>query len=470
MKIKHFDVEIDPAHPFKECKLGREPNADVLTKLVGKYEDGFVLAINSEWGTGKTTFVKMWQQQLIIEGYTTIYFNAWENDFEVNPLIAIMAEFDGLTKSESKKTFKSLVEKGAVLTKNIIPQLIKAAASKYIDTAVLVDLIENTAKGAADIFESEIKSYASKKAGLKEFRSDLTKFIQKSSNGKPIIFIVDELDRCRPNYSVEVLEHIKHIFLVPGIVFVLSIDKTQLGHAVRGVYGSELMDANEYLRRFIDVEYTLPQPDAKVFCKYLFRYFEFQQFFYSDKRKQFSEFQSDSEDLNAITTNLFDKASITLRQQEKIFAHTRIAILFCGPDHYIFPDLFLMLVFLKIVHTDFYNEMRRKMFTASELISKFSEFIPKNIDEFEMRNFIRVEAKLVFFYNNYISERRSRTLITVNKETGESECSLKSNLTGNGDQHAFLNTILYLAKNHQFQDLSITYLLTKIELTGNIQI
>ena len=94
-----------------------------------------------------------------------------------------------------------------------------------------------------------------RKKNIISFKNSLANFIEKSTEDKPVVFIIDELDRCRPNYAVEVLEQIKHLFSVPKIVFVLSIDKEQLGHAVRGVYGSEKLNADEYLRRFIDILY-----------------------------------------------------------------------------------------------------------------------------------------------------------------------------------------------------------------------
>lgn len=80
------------------------------------------------------------------------------------------------------------------------------------------------------------------------------------------MFIIDELDRCRPRYAVEVLEQIKHLFSVPGIVFVLSIDKVQLGNAIRGFYGSDLIDADEYYKNQIytddiELDYILSKFD-----------------------------------------------------------------------------------------------------------------------------------------------------------------------------------------------------------------
>ena len=87
MKFKHSDIEIPREDPFKNCKLNRQPNAIILTQIVQNYSDSFVLSINGEWGTGKTTFMKMWAAYLKQQEITSIYFNAWENDFISDPMI-----------------------------------------------------------------------------------------------------------------------------------------------------------------------------------------------------------------------------------------------------------------------------------------------------------------------------------------------------------------------------------------------
>jgi len=94
MNIKHSEISIDneEKNPFAYCKLGREKYAKVLTEIIEIYHTGFVLAINNKWGTGKTMFIKMWEQDLKNQSFQTIYFNAWENDFEDNPLVALMGE------------------------------------------------------------------------------------------------------------------------------------------------------------------------------------------------------------------------------------------------------------------------------------------------------------------------------------------------------------------------------------------
>ena len=74
---------------------------------------------------------------------------------------------------------------------------------------------------------------------------------------RPLVMVVDELDRCRPTFAIELLERIKHLFDVPYLVFVIGIDEEQLKKSLKSVYGD--IDTQNYLQKFIDVETTLPQ-------------------------------------------------------------------------------------------------------------------------------------------------------------------------------------------------------------------
>ena len=82
----------------------------------------------------------------------------------------------------------------------------------------------------------------------------------KSKKSCPVVVVIDELDRCRPLYAIELLEVAKHLFSVEIIVFVLAINLRQLGHSIKAVYGSDF-DSHEYLERFIDI--TIPLPMAE---------------------------------------------------------------------------------------------------------------------------------------------------------------------------------------------------------------
>src|SRR5690606_3684965 len=293
MNIKHSEIKMDNENPFANCKLDRQKYANILTNIIKSYPAGFVLALNNKWGTGKTTFVKMWQKDLENQNFKTLYFNAWENDFENDPLTALMGELKTLTKTGAELKFKDTLKHAAVLTKNIAPLVVKAVADRYVDTNKVTDIIVGVTKGLSEVFEHEVQEYAKKKKSISDFKQSLSKFIENSSGGKPLIFFVDELDRCRPNYAVSILEQIKHFFSVPNIVFVLSIDKGQLGGAIKGVYGSDEIDSDEYLRRFIDLEYSIPDPKPDLFFNYLYNFFQFDDFFMSPERVKHRGLSSD---------------------------------------------------------------------------------------------------------------------------------------------------------------------------------
>lgn len=468
MKIKHHEIEIPQENPFANCKLAREPYARVLTDIVNTYADGFVLAINNEWGTGKTTFVKMWQQQLENEGFQTIYFNAWENDFDSNPLVALMSELETLTNAKNKKVFKSVVEKGAVLVKNIAPSLAKSLIKKYVVDIdeIAVDAIENVTKASTEILESEIKEYADKKKTIIEFRKELEKFVKQADNTKPLIFIVDELDRCRPNYSVEVLEQIKHFFSVSGIVFVLSIDKNHLASAVKGFYGSEQIDSNEYLRRFIDLEYSIPKPSTKDFIKYLFEYYSFKDFFSSQERMQFRELHSDSENFTSMADFLLTKSNATLRQQERIFALTRLVLCSFKINEYTFPHLLFLLVYLKIIRVDLFQQIEKGELTLQELSDSIGNLMLSEDKDNHRINTAYVEALLLWFYNNNREYRKKIDLIGRDEE-GKPTTPIKSKLLSENDS---LASYFENIDRQRYDHLKLDFLLKRINLTEPVTI
>ncbi|SKC51743.1 KAP family P-loop NTPase fold protein [Ohtaekwangia koreensis] len=463
MKIKHHEIEVVTDAPFTNCKLNREPYAKVLTEIVNSYADGFVLAINNEWGTGKTTFVKMWRQQLNNEGFQTIYFNAWENDFNDNPLVALMSELKPLTKGiiNGEKVFKSVVEKGAVLTKNVAPAIARSLIKKYI-----VDAIENTTKAAAEILEEEIKEYSDKKKTITEFRTELEKFVKKKGGNKPLIFIIDELDRCRPNYAVEVLEQLKHFFSVNGIVFVLSIDKKHLASSVRGFYGSEKINTEEYLRRFIDLEYSIPRPSNKLFLKYLFDYYELDKFFYSKERIQYGELQSDATDLLDVAELLFNKTNPTLRQQEKIFGQTRLILNSFKPNQYTFSHLLFVLIYIKTLQIELYQKIENNALTIQELSDSFVSVMPLEIKNDYGRNLLYVVALLLHFYNNN-QEHQNRIQLLESGTDGNIATPIKIKLADN-DSKKLAGLFKEIKQRSNYTDGSLKYLICRINLTESV--
>ncbi|NBA88436.1 NTPase [Emticicia sp. CRIBPO] len=465
MKIKHSELEISNDKPFENCVLGRENYANILTGLIQSYSDGFVLAINNEWGTGKTTFVKMWQQSMQNKAFKTLYFNAWENDFDKSPLVAIMSELKTLFNvGKNEATFKSIAKKAALLQSKIAPALIKAILAKYFDLKEFNDVLEKTADAGFELFENEITEYAEKKKGLIEFREELTKFIKDVNSGsKPLVFIIDELDRCRPDYAVELLENIKHFFNIPGIVFVLAIDKKQLGNAIRGYYGSDLIDADEYLRRFIDIEYSLPNPDTLSFCKYLYKYFAF---INSPSSSRYSD-----SFLN-LASSLFEKSNFSLRQQEKVFAHTRIVLRSLNNDTEEYFSFIFILICIKIISPEFYRKIQNKELSMQELSDSYFDFIPKNFnintfidkaDDPRTRQLIFIEAQLVLYYSKFIHERASDFSQSIFLKGSKSQLTFKSKFDTSEENKELMKKFTYL-NDSRLSELSIGYFLDRINL------
>jgi hypothetical protein len=466
MNIKHHEIAIPKDTPFANCKLQREPYAKVLTEIVGTFADGFVLAINNEWGTGKTTFAKMWMQSLSNDGFQTVYFNAWENDFLDDPRVAIMAELKPLIKGkvDGEKLFKSVLEKGAVLTKTVAPALLMSLIKKHVvDTGPLEEAIKNVTEATAGILEEQIREYSDKKKTVAEFRKELESFVKKKDSDKPLIFIIDELDRCRPNYAVEVLEQLKHFFSVDGIVFVLSIDKQHLASSVRGFYGSEGINTDEYLRRFIDLEYSLPKPSNDLFCEYLFEYYEFSEFFFSKERRQLSPFRDDAILFRKMAESLFSKGGATLRQQEKLFALARLILKSFKPNNYAFPHLLFVLVYLKVMRNEFYREIGANALTLQQLSNKFVDVLPLFGSTYGF-NAMFVLALLLFFYNNS-QDDEDRVALIESTPDGQLTTPIKIETRRTGSLADTLNLVV---NNWDYRNVGLKYLMNKIDLMESV--
>ncbi|EIF6296136.1 hypothetical protein LFJ66_000884 [Clostridium perfringens] len=190
--------------------------------------------------------------------FETIYFNAWESDYSNDALLSLICQ---INKSISKtlENNKTLLEKHKEKFKNI-GKIAGTIALKYATSEVVdsTEWNENFEKGLTEfsdkIGSSIFKQHSIQKDAKYLLKKNLIEY-QKLINKKIIIFI-DELDRCKPTYSIEILETIKHLFNLENYVFITSLDKEQLSYSIKTVYGQD-MDSDGYLRRFFDLEYTL---------------------------------------------------------------------------------------------------------------------------------------------------------------------------------------------------------------------
>ena len=289
--------------------LGRKEDARYLQNyLVKRYETkkaepGFVLAINAEWGFGKSFLLERWKQQVLLENHPVVFFDAWKNDFTEDPLLAFIAELDsGLedyfkkiavgnrvsraVTNNVKKLWKpalkvlafAAVKQVAGISAGHLHQMFSegqevknVVSSSDADKSHKMD-IKNIGDNLKNALDKALKDHKSTKMAIAEFKSKLSLLIEaldKASGVQlPLIIFVDELDRCRPDYAIQLLEGIKHLFGVSGVYFVIATNVSQLSESVKAIYGAGF-DGQRYLKRFFDLQYLLREPSNNQFATLL---------------------------------------------------------------------------------------------------------------------------------------------------------------------------------------------------------
>ena len=271
-RVQPQDIKVSPGSPFEYDKLDRKVTVEALTQLVSSIEGPCVLALDALWGAGKTTFLNIWAQYLYDEGFTVVKFNAWETDFSGDPFVALCTEMTTSLDAFSSMKDPYLSEKVASVKKSsqmVIQHVISGTVRNM--TAGMVDITQMSADIAEQSSEPQrFVEYREAKKALEDFKGKLEELacVLGETDRTPLIVMIDELDRCRPTYAVELLETTKHLFSVGQIVFVLAVNREQLVRAVQGLYGNSF-DAEKYLRRFFDIDIRLPQPERDMYVSNL---------------------------------------------------------------------------------------------------------------------------------------------------------------------------------------------------------
>lgn len=184
---------------------------------------------------------------LVKEKIDVIKINTWESDFCNEPLIPIVDKLITLDsfnneKNAIKDTFYNIVEQFSV---------------NYIKNNTGINVDEFKGKNLCEEFTKKLEEITNLNNILKG----------EYSPTKPLFILIDELDRCKPDYAVKFLERIKHIFKTKGIIFILGVDRHHLQRSVECLFGS--IDFSEYYRKFVQRNIPLPTPSEELLGKYL---------------------------------------------------------------------------------------------------------------------------------------------------------------------------------------------------------
>lgn len=249
-------------------KIGREEIVDKICGLVGslKKDKNFCLAINGAWGSGKSFVLGLIEEKLSKrQEYIIIKYDAWENTFYSDPLIAILScVLDGLEdklskmkgygkvatdfgKKKGKEIVDKLSESGGKI--GFIAKIIKEIF-EVIPDLKNVSLVTDTKNNQLEIF----KSYKSLLNQIKGLLNKLTEKVFVSNEQTKLVILVDEIDRCLPDEQLKILERLHHLFDVKNCAVIVTMNQTCVAKTVKTIYG---IDGYEYLRKFFNFTFRL---------------------------------------------------------------------------------------------------------------------------------------------------------------------------------------------------------------------
>ena len=222
--------------------------------------------IDAPWGMGKSFFSKALEELISyrnlerrnsnVREIKFITINAWETDYFSDPMKSIIGEI-----VENISLSDNIIEKVDELIDTKPKKIMQFFANFYLDK---IGVNEERKDELKDIFFnstsvdiSNIKEYIQYKKTVKSFKEALSR----STSLK--VILIDELDRCKPNYAIELLETVKHFFGVKNLIFIFLVNKKQLKESI----GKTDDNCTEYFEKFFDIQFKLPELEYEDFIE-----------------------------------------------------------------------------------------------------------------------------------------------------------------------------------------------------------
>lgn len=379
--------------------LQRNKYAEALSRHIaersGELGD-YVLNLDASWGTGKTYFLRRWFSNL--QDYNpTVYIDAWKHDFSDDPLLTVICEL----KKQINEKFDiginaELFNKIGAVAKAGAPVFFKGLAKKFagFDSDELADGYSSEMAGdfASKITTLMINNYEEQRDAIDDFRHQLVELadkVEQTGNiSLPIVVFIDELDRCRPTFAIELLEAVKHLFDVPQFTFVIATDTEQLEHSVGAIYGQGF-DSRRYLSRFFSERVTLPKQSTEIF---LLSNKDFLGLLTGEGMEIMTPPYAEAQELTSALGEVLDEYGFSLRTVERMVSRFGF-LLRSISDRNVYIDplyLFVMMITRELSEQDYQNKMTSS--NPTELTSQ-KYLVQKGLSKFKVS--IRIEPEIV---------------------------------------------------------------------------
>lgn len=362
--------------------------------------ESLVISINAPWWEWKTYFLQQWKILLEENSKKVIFFDSFKSDYIDDPFTALLGEVMK-TFQDEQTTYESIKQKWVNVAKSLLPLAWKVWARFVLwwDISSVDDKIEEIIEwDIAEWIHNSLKEYIKQGSTIDGFKKALEEGIKKHWK---IIFIIDELDRCRPDFALRLLERIKHFFDIPWLYFVLGINKNQLLSYINKIYGN--IDCSNYLQKFIDVETILPvknnahEKNVEKYLKHLI----------NENRDIFLEKDVwEQHHILAVFKLIVKYGNFSLRDIEKAFNYLVICQKSLSVDNqYIAWELIAVLVWLKVIDINYLKSISNWENLKDEIIQifKISKWKNTSYEKFLI-------SELWFLFGEELTEEIRRVL------------------------------------------------------------
>jgi|GEM_PF-3417866 len=369
--------------------LNRKELGRKLSNIVENIDDPLTIALNGGWGSGKTWFLKHWAGEHELESHSkalTVYISAFNHDYLEDPLPAIIGTIDERikgTKGAIEDAFDAVKAWGSVLALIAIRLGLAAATTGiseivgFIASDAIKNISQAAVKEAGDQAKESFKKYWQEEEGKRAAMQNLKKAIEKFAKTQPLVIIIDELDRAKPDYALSILETIKHFFGVSGIKFILGVNLTALDKMVMLRYGLDETNARKYLERFINFSVTLPdtiqtqqgiESNAAAYCIWAIENMSL--------NKEIGLFFLNH--IKAISRN----NSIALRDAQRILSKFILIAVSIGDDNFlnmpaVTAEILICLLSSEIISPKFYTKFSEGTISKEETLKYYGANTPE---------------------------------------------------------------------------------------------
>lgn len=245
-----------PVEAFEKDEFQIEAYIEGLAEFIEECETPMTIAVQGDWGCGKTSMMNMVRQYLKkSDRIMDVWFNTWQfSQFNMDDKLVITF-LQHLIKKLTEQLPEDSKEKKAISSKlKPIMKTIAVGMTKHFVGSDIGEIVD----GVLDEAEKKENKVVDLADEIVELKISFQELIQKvaDTNGKRVVVFIDDLDRLQPVRAVELLEVLKLFLDCDNCVFVMAIDTSVVFQGIREKYGKDM--SNEKAQSFFDKMIQLP--------------------------------------------------------------------------------------------------------------------------------------------------------------------------------------------------------------------